>query len=223
MKTRAYLSITSVIITAIISGYILFQVITLNVEPGKLGLIGVFLASLLSHLTVIARDMFIPLFMPLTTVYNPLLLGFLAGTGGAIGEVTTYVLGYGVAESIEGQEDKSEDKILKWIEKYGLWAVLLVSLTPLPDTPIIILAGTKRLPFWKLLFIEILGKTALYSLGAVIGGIVFFTMENTIGEILTSTIVVLTSILFAFLVTWKTSRNIIFEWAEKILSKLNLS
>ena len=223
MKIRAYLSIIGVILTALISGYILFQVITQNFEPGELGLVGVFITSLLSHLTVIARDMFIPLFMPLTNIYHPVLLGFLAGTGGAIGEVTTYVLGYGVAESIEEQERKNEDKILKWIEKYGLWAVLLVSLTPLPDTPIIILAGSRRLPFWKLLCIEILGKTGLYSFGAVIGGIVFFTMENTLGEILTSTLVVVASILFAFLVTWKTSRNYIFEWTEKIVNKLSLS
>jgi membrane protein YqaA with SNARE-associated domain len=218
MKVRAYVSLLSVIIIALISGYVLWNLTTKNVDLGQLGLTSVFLTSLLSHLTVVARDMFIPLFMPLTSIYNPFLLGFLAGTGGAIGEVTTYVLGYGVAESIERKEKNNEDKIVKWIEKYGLWAVLLVSLTPLPDTPIILLAGSRRLPFWKLLFIEILGKTCLYSLGAIIGGIVFISLESSLGEMITSTVIVIASILFTIGVTWKPSRDMIFEWAEKIIS-----
>ena len=124
---------------------------------GQLGLLGVGIAAMLSHLTVVARDMFVPLFLPLASIYHPIVLGTAAGTGAAIGEVTTYFLGWGVAESLEPLSE-SEDRIARWINKYGLWAVLLVALTPLPDTPIVILAGSRKLPFTKLAIVEVIGN-----------------------------------------------------------------
>ncbi len=68
----------------------------------------------------------------------------------------------------EGLEEMSaaEDRIARWINKYGLWTVLLVALTPLPDTPVIILAESRKLPFSKLTVVEVFGKSILYSVGA---------------------------------------------------------
>ena len=188
---------------------------------GRLGVLGVLLASMLSHLTIVARDMFIPLFLPLASVYNPIILGAAAGTGGAIGEVTTYALGWGVAESVE-QMNEAEDRIAKWIKRYGLWAVLAVAMTPLPDTPIVILAGSRKLPFKKLVLVEVAGKTVLYSIGAVVGGLVYSGLESSLGTFLASGLMVVVSLLFCVAVTWKPSRNLIFGWVERLVpNKLN--
>ncbi len=184
---------------------------------GKLGLGGVFLAAMLSHLTVVARDMFVPMFLSLTPIYSPLLLGAVAGWGGALGEVTTYFLGWGVAESVRENRSKMEDRVAGWIRRYGLWAVLLVSLTPLPDTPVVLLAGSGRLSFKKLLIVEGVGKTAYYSLGAIVGGFLYTGMTDVLGSLFASTVVVSISVAFCFLVTWRKSRDAIFSLVEWLM------
>ncbi len=219
MKRNAALSILGVIAVALISGGLLWRLMAQGDSLGQLGLVGVFIAALLSHLTVVARDMFIPLFLPLASVYHPIILGTAAGTGGAIGEVTTYFLGWGVAESLEEMSD-AEDRIARWINKYGLWAVLLVALTPLPDTPIVILAGSRKLPFGKLLLVEIIGKSALYSVAAVMGGLVYGGLENTVGTVIASALMVVGSLVFSIAVTWKPSRDWIFGWIEKLVPRM---
>ena len=219
MKRNAVLSVLGVVIVALISGGLLWKLMVQGDSLGQLGLIGVLIAAMLSHLTVVARDMFIPLFLPLASVYHPIILGTAAGTGAAIGEVTTYFLGWGVAESLEEMSD-AEDRIARWINKYGLWAVLLVALTPLPDTPIVILAGSRKLPFGKLAVVEVIGKSALYSVGAVMGGMVYGGLENTVGTAIASALMVLGSLAFSIAVTWKPSRDWIFGWMEKLVPRM---
>ena len=215
MKTRAMISLTAVAVVAALSGVVLWRW-TMDPETlGQFGLGGIFIASMLSHLTVVARDMFIPMFLPLASVYNPLVLGARAGIGAAIGELTTYFLGWGVAESFgKGVEDDS--RLSRWIRKYGLWAVLFVAVTPLPDTPIVLLAGSRKLPFAKLFAVECIGKTALYTLGAVVGGIVFTGLTGSVGSMTASVVMVVGSLIFSVLVTWKKSRDMIFGWFERL-------
>jgi membrane protein YqaA with SNARE-associated domain len=169
---------------------------------------------MISHLTVIARDMFIPIYLPLATIYNPILLGLFAGIGAAIGEITTYILGWGVAETIEETGDDS--RLTMWIKKYGLWAVLLVAITPLPDTPIVLLAGSNKLPFVNLFIVECIGKTTLYSLGAFVGGFFFMGLSNAFGGITASLLMVFASLIFCIAVTWSRSRNMLFGWFERL-------
>lgn len=215
MRSRAVVSIVAVAVVAVLSGVVLWRW-TIDPETlGQFGLGGIFLASMLSHLTVVARDMFIPMFLPLASVYNPLVLGASAGIGAAIGEITTYFLGWGVAETIQKNQGE-EDRLTRWIRRYGLWAVLLVAVTPLPDTPIILLAGSNKLPFGKLFVVECIGKTALYSVGAVVGGVVFTGLTGAVGGIAASALMVAGSLLFCILVTWKKSRDLIFGWFERL-------
>jgi membrane protein YqaA with SNARE-associated domain len=215
LRRRALISITAVVLTAAISTFVLWR---WTVDPGSLGQIGlgsVFIVSLVSHLTVVARDMFVPIYLHLASIYHPLLLGSAAGSGAALGELTTYLLGWGVAESLEDSSGE-ESRLARWIRRYGLWAVLLVSATPLPDTPIVLLAGSSRLPLGKLLVVEIVGKTALYSLGAVVGGFIFMGLFGAVGGLWASVLIVLGSLVFCVLVTWKKSRDLIFGWFERL-------
>jgi len=219
MNRRGWLSILAVVATAAISGLLLWRLMQDGGSLGQLGLAGVFIASLLSHLTVVARDMFIPLFLPLASVYHPLVLGAAAGCGAALGELTTYFLGWSVAESLEPTSG-AEDRIARWIRRYGLWAVLLVSITPLPDIPIVLLAGSRRLPFKGLLAVELVGKTTLYTVGAVVGGLVYTGLESTLGGVVASALIVVGSIIFCVAVTWKPSRDLIFGWLERLVPSL---
>ncbi len=219
MKKQTMISVGGVVAVALLSGGLLYRLMVQGDSLGQLGLIGVFIASMLSHLTVVARDMFIPLFLPLASVYHPVLLGTFAGTGAAIGEITTYFLGWGVAESI-APPTEAEDRIARWINKYGLWAVLLVALTPLPDTPIVILAGSRKLPFGKLAVVEVIGKSTLYSVAALMGGLVYGGLEDTIGTMMASGLMVIGSLIFSIAVTWKPSRDLIFGWLERLVPRM---
>jgi membrane protein YqaA with SNARE-associated domain len=147
-------------------------------------------------------------------VNNPLLLGFSAGLGGAIGELTTYYCGLGIKEALEKDED---DDFSKWVRKYGFIAIFIVAASPLPDTPIALLFGSSRFPFKKFLVIEIVGKTLYYSLGAALGGLFFAEIGNVIGETFLSIIIFGGSTLLVILTSWKKTRDRIFTFLRRFL------
>lgn len=217
MRRRAVIGILGVSATAVLSALVLWRSMVDPDSLGRLGLIGVFVASLLGHLTVVAKDMFLPMYLSLTSTYHPGALGLAAGTGVALGEVATYILGWGIAESVEDERIKTENRLADWIRRYGLWAVLLVASTLLPDTPIVLIAGSNRLPFKKLLVAELLGKTTLYSVGAAFGGFVFNGLVGVFGSLATSLFTVAVSILFCIGITWERSRELILGWFDSLL------
>ena len=217
MNKRAYLTITGVTVTALVSGYLLLLLFTDNTRLVAMGLGGIFAASLLSHATMVARDIFVPLFLALTPFYNPVILGASAGIGGAVGDIIPYLLGLGVAETVEDKGSRAEDLVGRWIKKYGLWAVLIVAMTPLPDLPVIMLAGTRRLPFAKLVLLEAAGKTVLYSIGACVGGWVFELLIGVVGSWVASVGMVVVSIIFSIALTWPPSRDWLFGILDRFI------
>jgi len=217
MRSRAVISIMVVSATAVLSAVVLWRLMVDPSSLGQLGLLGVFTASMLSHLTVVGRDMFVPMYLPLTSLYPPVALGAAAGVGAALGEVTTYLLGWGIAESLKENSGNVENRLTRWIKRYGLWAILLVAATPLPDTPIVLIAGSSRLHIGKLFLAECIGKTALYSLGAVVGGAFFTGLSDMLGGLAASLIIVSASILFCVLVAWERGRALLFGWFERLL------
>ncbi len=214
MRKKAAMNIAAVFVTAVISAVILYETMVAGSLLQEAGLLGIFLAALFSHLTVIGRDMFVPAFLNLMNYYNPLLLGFSAGLGAALGEVSVYYWGLGIQEAFK--EDKQSSLVTKWIEKYGFLAILLVAASPLPDTPIVLLAGTARFPFKKFLAIQIVGKITYYSLGAVVGGAIFQGLSNYVEEWILSAIVLAASILLCVLASWSKSR----EWIIHVLRRI---
>lgn len=217
MNRRAYLMIAGVVATALVSGYLLLLFFTDTARVEEMGLWGIFIVTLLSHSTMVARDIFVPLFLALTPLYNPILLGVAAGVGGAIGDIIPYLLGLGVAETVESAGGRTEDLVGKWIKKYGLWAVLVVAATPLPDLPVVMLAGTRRLPLHKLLVIEAVGKTALYSVGAWVGGWIFGLLIGAVGSTIASVGMVVVSIVFSIALTWPPSRDRLFRLLDRFI------
>jgi membrane protein YqaA with SNARE-associated domain len=139
---------------------------------GGLGLLGVFLASLLGHLSIVLKDViFIPVFLAVLPFWNPLVMGFVGGLGGGLGELGAYLIGRGIGKFRKNaQEDVN---IPHWTKKLGLFSVLLCSITPIPDAPVLLLIGSARFPVLAVLALEILGKIFLYTAVAVAGGIFY--------------------------------------------------
>ena len=215
MNKKALVNVIAALVAAVISGIILYETVIANNILGEIGLFGIFLSSLFSHLTVIGRGIFGPTFLLLARSYHPLVLGSFAAWGGAIGEVTTYYLGSVIREAVE---EGKENGLKKWVNRYGLIAILFLAATPLPDTPLILLAGSSRFPILKILLIEGIGKTLFYSFGAFFGVFFFRSLSDIVGSLITSTIIVVASIAFCIIVSWEKSRKKIFEIGKKIVS-----
>lgn len=216
MERRALKSIAFVVSAASLSSILFYEAFIANNALGELGLLGIFLAAFLSNLTVIGRDLFVPLFLPMAAFYNPLLLGAAAGWGGALGLLTTYYGGRSIAEVVE--RNKGEDRVSEWIKRYGLLAIFIFSATPLPDTPIILLAGSSRFSLHKVLFAEGVGKTLWYTLGALLGGTLFRGVSDIIGSLVTEALIVVASIIFSVLASWKKGRETLLRWVKQSLS-----
>jgi len=215
MERKAIVNILAASVTAIISALIVYQTLFAGNLLKEAGLIGMFFAAMFSHLTIVGRNLFAPAFVNLTRYYPPLSLGFFAGTGAALGEVSTYYWGLGIREAFEDNEKESVAS--KWIEKYGLLAILLVAASPLPDTPIALLAGSVRFPFKKYLAIELIGKTIFYSFAAAVGGIILGSLSGFVDELIISAIVVAGSIVLCIIASWSKSREKILQLLTKIL------
>lgn len=170
--------------------------------PAELELLFLFIVTTLSHMTIVARDMFIPLFLSLTSRHNPLLLGLISGSGGSLGNLAPYYLGMGIAQSTGGGGGGGLES---WIRRYGLLAVFLVSVTPLPDTPVILLSGSGGLPLRWVILTQWIGKMVFYTLGAAVGGFIFKGL-STVGGF-ASILIVALSILLCILSTWRKGRE----------------
>jgi len=220
LEIKALVRLFGAITTVILSLIILFGIFMNENSLENYKLIGVFLAALFSHLTIIARGLFAPLFLSLTESYSPVILGLTAGLGGAFGELTAYYWGLGIKEALNPSERK--DPLPKWVEKYGLIIALIFASSPLPDTPIMLLAGSLRFPLWKLMLIQMAGKTTFYSLGAIIGSSILMGLKSIFEEIIASILILAASIVLCAAVSWSKSREKLLRVLEKILDKLNL-
>jgi membrane protein YqaA with SNARE-associated domain len=204
VEKKAIVNISAAILTAILSAAILYQTLLIG-NLQETGLIGIFLVSMFSHLTVIGRGLVVPAFASMIMSFNPVFLGVAAGLGAAIGEVTTYYWGLGIQEAFSG--NKQNDTLSRWVKKYGWLIILVVAASPLPDTPIALLAGTVRFPFKKFLAVQIVGKIAFYSFGAAVGGALFESLSGSAEEWVVSLLLLVASIVLCVVVSWSKTRE----------------
>lgn len=109
---------------------------------------GIFLISLLSNSTVILPAPGIAVVFAMGGVFNPLGVAVAAGTGGAIGELSGYLAGYGGQAVLE--KTKVYSRVQPWVKKWGGWAVLIIAAIPNPFFDMAgIAAGSLKMPVWK--------------------------------------------------------------------------
>ncbi len=93
---------------------------------------------------------------------NIWLLGIVAGSGAAIGEITAYYLGKGSAKLMESKESESIKKMKERIKRgYAVPLMFLCAATFIPDDPLLILLGYASYPLWKMLVTYFFGKITL--------------------------------------------------------------
>lgn len=141
----------------------------------SLGYLGIFLISVIGNATVV-----LPVPALVTTfiggaVLNPLLVALVSSFGATIGEMTGYMAGVGGKEFVKN--DKRIIKVQKWMEKFGLWALLFLAAIPNPLFDLAgIVAGASKVPVWKYLIAVWCGKMIKFTIVAYAG----FGIQKTV-------------------------------------------
>ena len=128
---------------------------------GNWGYLGAFLIGLVSNATVVLPMPGLLLLFTLGATFNPVLVGLTGAAGGAIGELSGYILGYSGHGFIKNY--KLYVKAEGWMKRWGSAALFVFALAPvLPIDIAGIAAGAIRFPVWKFLVACFAGKAVLY-------------------------------------------------------------
>lgn len=135
------------------------------------GFVGLFFAALLSNATILFPMPFDFLVFFLSASSNqfffPLMVALPSALGAAIGELTSYFMGFVGNRGIEKIKKDNLEKLEFVKEKIGDYGVLFIffgSLTPFPFDLIGIAAGLIKYDFKKFFFAALLGKLARFTL-----------------------------------------------------------
>ena len=134
-------------------------------EYAAYGYPGIFLIALMANATVFLPAPGVAVVFAMGSVFNPLGVALAAGTGGAIGELSGYLAGFGGQAVVENT--KIYNRFLPWVQKYGAWTILVLSAIPNPFFDLAgIAAGATKIPLWKFLLFCWIGqliKMAMFS------------------------------------------------------------
>jgi membrane protein YqaA with SNARE-associated domain len=90
----------------------------------------------------------------------PWLLGIVAGTGAAIGEMTGYVAGRSSRCLLAN--NKMYGRVEGWVKKWGWFAIFLLSVFPFAFDVAGVISGALRMPAWRFFTACWLGRTVCY-------------------------------------------------------------
>lgn len=171
----------------------------------NLGYPGAFLLGLIGAASVVIP---IPTTVALLTVaglriFDPALLALAFGFGAAIGQLTSYAVGYAGRMVVSKKHNRRLNAMLKIFKRYGVIAAFLFALTPLPDSLLFIPMGLVHYSLWRIFVAAVAGKIMMSLIithfGAVMGEA--FT-ENWIFAAATTILLVLV-VIAMFQIDWE--------------------
>lgn len=134
----------------------------------EFGYPGIFLIALLANATVLLPAPGVAVIYAMGAIFNPFGVGLAAGTGGALGEISGYLAGFSGQAVIERME--VYDRIKPWVDKYGGWAILVLSAIPNPFFDVAgIAAGIAKMPLPTFLLFTWMGQLIKMTVFAVAG------------------------------------------------------
>jgi uncharacterized membrane protein YdjX (TVP38/TMEM64 family) len=137
-------------------------------EYAAYGYPGIFLIALMANATVFLPAPGVAVVFAMGSVFNPLGIALAAGSGGAIGELSGYLAGFSGQAAVENT--KKYNRFLPWVQKYGVWAILVLSAIPNPFFDLAgIAAGVTKIPLWKFLLFCWIGQLIKMAMFAYAG------------------------------------------------------
>lgn len=137
-------------------------------EFAAFGYPGIFLIALLANATVILPAPGVAVVFAMGSVFNPFVVAFAAGAGGAIGELTGYLAGFSGQAVVENTA--AYNRVLPWVQKHGAWVILVLAAFPNPFFDMAgIAAGIAKIPLWQFLLACWVGQTIKMGMFAFAG------------------------------------------------------
>jgi uncharacterized membrane protein YdjX (TVP38/TMEM64 family) len=137
-------------------------------EFAQFGYPGIFLIALLANATVLLPAPGVAVIYAMGAIFNPFGVALAAGTGGALGELSGYLAGF----SGQGMVERMDvyERIKPWVDKYGGWAILVLSAIPNPFFDAAgIAAGIARMPLHTFLLFTWIGQLIKMLIFALAG------------------------------------------------------
>jgi uncharacterized membrane protein YdjX (TVP38/TMEM64 family) len=125
------------------------------------GYLGAFVVCALGNLSIFIPIPFALIVYAFGSTLNPLLLGLVSGLGSTIGEMVSYLLGWGGRKMIESRYGARLDAMKKLIGRYGALSIFLIALLPVPDDLLLIPLGMIKYDIKKTFIAMLLGKTLM--------------------------------------------------------------
>jgi len=130
-------------------------------EFGNYGYLGVFIGSLISNATIILPVPGVLVLFPLVANLNPILVALAGSTGGIIGELSSYMAGFGGQAMVD--KGRIYQRVEGWMRKWGGWTIFVFAFAPIVPFDVAgLVGGAMRYPLWKFLLIGWIGKSLKY-------------------------------------------------------------
>lgn len=128
-------------------------------EFARYGYLGVFIATFLASATILLPAPGWAATIAAGSFLSPSLVALVASVGSTLGECTSYFLGYFGRTAILKNKSPVYLKAERWVKKYSIFAVPVLSFIPLlPFDLIGIASGALGLPFWKFVIAVWVGR-----------------------------------------------------------------
>jgi len=166
---------TALIIIVVLALVILFAALSIAIPKisrnvwKNIGYPGISLLSFIGAGSVIIPIPYTVILFGIAPAFNPLLLAIAAGLGAAGGELVGYGLGYAGRHAVGKKRRRQLDAMLSIFERFGMPAVFIFALSPLPDDLLFIPLGLMHYSLWKAFTACIAGKFAMSLIIAHVG------------------------------------------------------
>jgi len=127
------------------------------------GYLGVFLLGAISAATLFLPTPAFIIVFAIAPAFNPVLLGFVAGLGAAVGELSGYLIGFGGERVLLKKYEKRVKEVERSFQKHGSQVIIfLFAATPLPFDIIGLFCGAIRYPLKSFFLFTLAGKLVKY-------------------------------------------------------------
>lgn len=109
------------------------------------------------------------LFVAGLRIFDPFMLALAFGLGAAVGQLTSYAVGYAGRRAVSKKHDRRLNAMLKIFNRYGMIAVFIFALTPLPDSLLFIPMGLVHYSLWRVFVAAAAGKIAMSLIITYVG------------------------------------------------------
>lgn len=192
----------------------------------QFGYLGFFLIAFIGAVSIFIPVPYTVVIFMLGGSFDPVLIALTAGSGAALGEFSSYILGAYGAKMVSEQRRRKMEFMVKVFNKWGPLAVFIFALTPLPDDLLFIPLGMMRYSIPKAFVSAFVGKVAMNFIVAYSGrftkGFVFDIIRSVFGEqsdllatVVTATIGITLLIIIVIIMLRLDWEKIYYKYVEK--------